>query len=189
MKLPESARECAALVRRGDASALEITNAVLADTAERDCLFNSHTAILADRARAAARTIDKARAGGATLPPLAGVPYAVKNLFDIAGLATLALLGACASTPAPVSVGDAIARFRHCPQCGGRGLTRERSTVTGATRSASGVGSQITRCTHCSYEERATYTIPRIRSGRSGGGGGGFGAAAMRGRSRASRGR
>lgn len=72
-------------------------------------------------------------------------------------------------------VGDVIARFRHCPQCGGRGLTRERSTVTGATRSASGVGSQITRCTHCSYEERATYTIPRIRSGRSGGGGGGFG--------------
>ena len=90
MTLPESARDCAALVRSGDVSALEIANAVLADTADRDRTFNSHTAILADRARATARAIDATRASGGTLPPLAGVPYAVKNLFDLQGTTTLA---------------------------------------------------------------------------------------------------
>ena len=46
----------------------------------------------ADRgARALARAgIDDARARGEPAPPLAGVPFAVKNLFDIAGLPTLA---------------------------------------------------------------------------------------------------
>lgn len=90
MKLPESARECAALIRRGNVSALEIADAVIADTAERDRTFNSHTAILVDRARAAARAVDAARAGGDKLPPLAGVPYTVKNLFDLQGTTTLA---------------------------------------------------------------------------------------------------
>jgi len=88
--LPDSARECATLVRRGDASALEIANVVLDDTANRDRIFNSHTAILEERARTAARAIDAARAAGATLPPLAGVPYAVKNLFDLQGSTTVA---------------------------------------------------------------------------------------------------
>ena len=33
---------------------------------------------------------DEARARRKALPPLAGVPFAVKNLFDVAGLPTLA---------------------------------------------------------------------------------------------------
>ena len=41
------------------------------------------------RALAEAEAVDTAVAGGATLP-LAGVPYAVKNLFDIAGVTTRA---------------------------------------------------------------------------------------------------
>ncbi|MEO0822980.1 MAG: AtzE family amidohydrolase, partial [Pseudomonadota bacterium] len=43
-----------------------------------------------ERARAEAAAIDAARAAGRPLGPLAGVPYAVKNLFDVAGLATRA---------------------------------------------------------------------------------------------------
>src|SRR3546814_10524412 len=45
---------------------------------------------LADRARAKAAAIDQMRSAGRPLGPLAGVPFAVKNLFDVAGLATLA---------------------------------------------------------------------------------------------------
>ncbi|MFZ7209480.1 AtzE family amidohydrolase, partial [Bordetella avium] len=40
--------------------------------------------------RREAPSIDARRASGEPLPPLAGVPYAVKNLFDVAGLVTLA---------------------------------------------------------------------------------------------------
>src|SRR5262249_35355966 len=36
------------------------------------------------------RAVDNARLEGGELGPLAGVPFAVKNLFDIAGLPTLA---------------------------------------------------------------------------------------------------
>ncbi len=45
---------------------------------------------MADRALGEARAVDEARAAGRDLPPLAGVPYAVKNLFDLAGISTLA---------------------------------------------------------------------------------------------------
>jgi aspartyl-tRNA(Asn)/glutamyl-tRNA(Gln) amidotransferase subunit A len=43
-----------------------------------------------ERARAKAKHIDHSRAQGQRLGPLAGVPFAVKNLFDVAGLPTLA---------------------------------------------------------------------------------------------------
>jgi AtzE family amidohydrolase len=90
MTLPESARECVALLRSGTASALEITDAVITRTQSGDDAINSFTALLAGRARAEARAVDALRASGAELPPLAGVPYAVKNLFDLQGLTTLA---------------------------------------------------------------------------------------------------
>src|SRR6185369_8941019 len=42
------------------------------------------------RARAKARAIDAAIAAGQNPGPLAGVPFAVKNLFDVQGLPTRA---------------------------------------------------------------------------------------------------
>ena len=66
---------------------LERAFARIAATNER---VNSFTAITQARARAEALTIDQRRALGEALSPLAGVPYAVKNLFDIEGLTTLA---------------------------------------------------------------------------------------------------
>ncbi len=53
--------------------------------------LNAFTAVTAERARAT-RGGDRrrARARRRTLGPLAGVPFAVKNLFDVAGLPTLA---------------------------------------------------------------------------------------------------
>ena len=55
-----------------------------------DGRVNAFTGRSIDRARAEAAAVDQRRARGEVLPPLAGVPYAVKNLFDIAGEVTLA---------------------------------------------------------------------------------------------------
>jgi Asp-tRNA(Asn)/Glu-tRNA(Gln) amidotransferase A subunit family amidase len=46
--------------------------------------------VLADRARADADRVDEAIAAGRDPGPLAGMPFAAKNLFDIAGVTTLA---------------------------------------------------------------------------------------------------
>ena len=56
----------------------------------RDPSLNCFTALTFERAQREAAAIDACRARGDRLPPLAGVPYAVKNLFDVQGLATRA---------------------------------------------------------------------------------------------------
>ena len=56
----------------------------------RDPDLNCFTAKTFARAEREAAAIDALYAEGAVLPPLAGVPYAVKNLFDVEGLVTLA---------------------------------------------------------------------------------------------------
>jgi aspartyl-tRNA(Asn)/glutamyl-tRNA(Gln) amidotransferase subunit A len=71
-------------------SALEVAEAALARIAKYDSVLNSFTDITADRARASARAVDAAIAAGQKVGPLAGVPFAVKNLFDVKGLATRA---------------------------------------------------------------------------------------------------
>ena len=86
----DSAATIAAAVTAGRFSATHIVEATLARIRERDPLLNSFTAVTEHRALARARAIDEARARGERFPPLAGVPFAVKNLFDIAGLPTLA---------------------------------------------------------------------------------------------------
>lgn len=69
------------------AAALEQTIARIGATDER---VNAFTATTFERARREAANVDARRARGETQSPLAGVPYAVKNLFDIEGLVTLA---------------------------------------------------------------------------------------------------
>ena len=82
--------EIARQVRSGERSATAVLQATLARVRELDPQYNGFTAVVEARARAEAAAIDARRARGETLPPLAGVPYAVKNLFDIAGETTLA---------------------------------------------------------------------------------------------------
>jgi AtzE family amidohydrolase len=55
-----------------------------------DPQVNAFTAKSYGRARNEADAVDAQRGQGAALPPLAGVPYAVKNLFDVQGKVTLA---------------------------------------------------------------------------------------------------
>src|SRR5882757_5150584 len=85
-----SAEAIAQAVAGRKVSALEATEAALARIARHDGVLNSFTDVTADRARAKARAVDAAIAAGQQVGSLAGVPFAVKNLFDVKGLATRA---------------------------------------------------------------------------------------------------
>ncbi len=86
-------------------SALDTTNAALMRIAASDGKLNSFTDVIAERARATARRVDATIANGGKAGPLAGVPFAVKNLFDIAGLPTRA--GSKINRDRPASTRDA----------------------------------------------------------------------------------
>lgn len=77
-------------VRSGRTSARAICEATLARIEAVDPQLNAFTQITAVRALTEAEAVDAARAAGGPLGPLSGVPYAVKNLFDLKGLPTLA---------------------------------------------------------------------------------------------------
>src|ERR1700687_5020070 len=85
-----AAAEIASAVSGRKVSALSVTEAALARIAKHDSVLNSFTDVTADRARAKARSVDVAIAAGKNAGPLAGVPFAVKNLFDVQGLPTRA---------------------------------------------------------------------------------------------------
>ena len=85
-----TAGEIARAVSAGAVSAAAVTEAALARIAAVNGAVNAYTDVTAERARAEAAAVDAARAAGRPLGPLAGVPYAVKNLFDVAGLPTRA---------------------------------------------------------------------------------------------------
>jgi len=87
---PLSAAEIAKAVISGRMSALEVTEATLARIDRYDEILNAFTDVTAYRARAKARAIDAAIEAGKPVGPLAGVPFAVKNLFDVKGIATRA---------------------------------------------------------------------------------------------------
>ena len=74
----------------GELSASEVVEARIERIAATDGRVNAFIDHTYERARAQAQSIDGARLRGEPLPPLAGVPYAVKNLFDVEGLVTLA---------------------------------------------------------------------------------------------------
>jgi AtzE family amidohydrolase len=84
------ASEIAHAVAARKISALAAVDAALARIAARDPVLNSFTDVVVERARARARAIDAEIAAGKNPGPLAGVPFAVKNLFDVKGLSTRA---------------------------------------------------------------------------------------------------
>jgi AtzE family amidohydrolase len=80
----------AAMVRSRQITAREATEQALDRIAARDNQFNCFTTLIAERALDQAASIDAAIGAGHDPGPLAGVPFAVKNLFDIEGITTLA---------------------------------------------------------------------------------------------------
>ena len=85
-----SAAEIAAAVTRRDTSVRAVVEATLDRIAAFNPRVNAFTDVLTERALATADARDAKLARGEDLGSLAGVPFAVKNLFDIAGLPTRA---------------------------------------------------------------------------------------------------
>lgn len=85
-----AAVDIARQIRSGARSAASVLAETLARIEADDPSLNCFTAKTFERAWREAAAIDALRAQGEPLPPLAGVPYAVKNLFDIEGVVTLA---------------------------------------------------------------------------------------------------
>jgi aspartyl-tRNA(Asn)/glutamyl-tRNA(Gln) amidotransferase subunit A len=88
--LPSSAGEIAAAVASGRTTAREVVAAALARVAALNSRVNAFTDVTASRALTKAEEIDTRRARGQALGPLAGVPFSVKNLFDVESLPTRA---------------------------------------------------------------------------------------------------
>jgi len=79
-----------AAVRGRSVTAQAIAEATLERIAARNPDLNAFTCVTAERALAEAKAVDQRLAQGIDPGPLAGVPYGVKNLFDIKGIATVA---------------------------------------------------------------------------------------------------
>ncbi|MDX2231646.1 MAG: AtzE family amidohydrolase [Leptolyngbyaceae cyanobacterium bins.349] len=89
MPYPDATR-IAQSVRNQEVSAKSVVAAALACIAEKNPTLNCFTTVLAEQAIAEAEALDQAIAQGQDPGPLAGVPFGVKDLFDIAGVTTLA---------------------------------------------------------------------------------------------------
>ena len=82
--------DIAARIRSRDISAVAVAQATLDRIAAHNPNVNAFTTVTGQRALAEAARVDAAIAAGKNPGPLAGVPYAVKNLFDVQGVVTLA---------------------------------------------------------------------------------------------------
>ena len=78
---------------------IEVT---LARIADKDRVLNAFTDLVGERALARADAVDAGKVSG----PLAGMPFAVKNLFDVAGLPTRA--GSAINRDRPPAKRDAV---------------------------------------------------------------------------------
>lgn len=99
------------LVASGEVTAREITDAHLARIADLDGQLNCFTRVLADHARAAAQRIDADVKRGEPAGLLVGVPIAIKDLADVAGVPTTAGAHERFHT-APTADAPVVARLR-----------------------------------------------------------------------------
>jgi 1-carboxybiuret hydrolase len=85
-----SAAQLSGHIQRRDVLASDIVDQTLARIDRLNGSLNAVTDVLGGRARARAASIDAQIVSGRDVGPLAGVPFAAKNLFDVAQLATRA---------------------------------------------------------------------------------------------------
>ncbi|HDH26085.1 MAG TPA: hypothetical protein ENH00_07830, partial [Actinobacteria bacterium] len=80
--------DTAAAIRQGEMSAVQAVSAALDRSESSQDTLNAYTLIDRESALARAETIDEMVSQGHDPGPLAGVPIAVKDLIDQAGLPT-----------------------------------------------------------------------------------------------------
>src|SRR5262245_44197115 len=84
----ESTVSLARRIRAGEVSPLDAVNAYLERIDRVDPRVHSYLHVAADHALQSAQRAEEARARGVEVGPLHGVPLAVKDLFDTAGMPT-----------------------------------------------------------------------------------------------------
>ncbi|MBN9307996.1 AtzE family amidohydrolase [Devosia sp.] len=90
MKATSGAAEIAESVRSGAVKARAVVEAALSRIDRHNAMLGAFTEVTAERALAAADAVDAKVAEGQDPGPLAGVPFAAKNLYDIKGVVTRA---------------------------------------------------------------------------------------------------
>ncbi len=108
----EDAISIARKIRAKQLSASAATKATLEQIRLRNPAFNCFTTILEQQALQQSEDIDRRIAAGQDPGPLAGVPFAVKNLFDIAGVTTLAGSKIYATRPPADQDATAVERLK-----------------------------------------------------------------------------
>lgn len=141
----------------GDLSAADIASRTLAAIEQHNPAINAWTGVTRDRMQQEAQRLDRLKRDGQPLPALAAVPYAVKNLFDVAGHTTLA--GASLFSDRPVAREDAWAV---------RQLTTSGAMLSGMLNMDAYAYGFTTENTHYGATRNPHDTL-RIAGGSSGG--------------------
>ncbi|MGB3641060.1 MAG: AtzE family amidohydrolase [Rivularia sp. (in: cyanobacteria)] len=103
----------ATAVKQGNIKAVDVVNATLDRIVKRDRQLNCFTTVTAETALKDAAKIDAEIALGNNPGLLAGVPFAVKNLYDIAGLTTLAGSKINAENPPATQDATAVTKLKN----------------------------------------------------------------------------
>ncbi|MGI4861260.1 MAG: AtzE family amidohydrolase [Janthinobacterium lividum] len=154
---PDSVAAIAAAVNGGQRRATDIVQETYERIGSRDAAYNCFTRETRERAESQARLIDQRLATGADIGSLAGVPFAVKNLFDIEGVVTLA--GARLREHDAAATRDACLVSR---------LTQQGAILTGALNMDEHAYGFTTENTHYGVT-RNPRDVSRIAGGSSGG--------------------
>ncbi|MFB2919782.1 MULTISPECIES: AtzE family amidohydrolase [Aerosakkonema] len=157
MQAYPDAIQIASVVRGQEVSAKSIVAAALSRIADRNQRLNCFTTVMADSALADAETIDRQIAQGKDPGVLAGVPIAVKDLLDIAGITTLA--GSKINTAKPPATRDATAVAR---------LRQAGAVLVGATNMDEYAYGFVTENSHYGATHNP-HDFNRVAGGSSGG--------------------
>jgi aspartyl-tRNA(Asn)/glutamyl-tRNA(Gln) amidotransferase subunit A len=152
-----TAGEIARQVRDRSTTARAVVEAALARIVEVDRRLLAFTEVFAERAVAHAARIDAGIAAGRDPGPLAGVPFAAKNLFDVAGVVTRAGAKVTAHDPPAARDADAVAA-----------LEARGAVLVGATNMDEFAYGFVTENAH-DGTTRNPHDLDRIAGGSSGG--------------------
>jgi len=144
-------------VRGKRVRAREVMEAALTEIAHRDDELNCFTQVMLAEAMSAADAVDARVAAGEDAGPLAGVPFAAKNLLDIAGVMTLAGSKILADNPAAKRDAAVVERLKRAGAC-----------LVGATNMDEFAYGFVTENAHYGTT-RNPHDVSRVAGGSSGG--------------------